>query len=275
LLGKLLTFVAVSLLSVSAAHAAILGSISVQTGTQLDISEVTKFSVAHFDMTGMRVTAHFSDNTSQFDHFHTITPVIGEPSLGIAQGSRFKLTQQGDTFESRHWSLENLSPTLKLTMLTIEGAPGGTIFDLKGDGTFPLTPGKDSGLEGTGATLPQGSERGWTFDPFNLDIFASDLQVSAIYSDIVKLNADAVPKGDAWATLTIKFEGNAGGLPVFGPEFSVPASFRFYADTDTFDLAQEPVPEPTSLSLCLGLGLFTAWRIRRNQLPLIHRRAPL
>ena len=187
--------------------------------------------------------------------------------LAVGANGLFELEERNDTYNKNVWRVGNLNPNAQLTMLVIEGAPGNTVFDLNGNGTAPLISGRDSVLEGSGSLLPFGSERGYTFEPENLDdafgVFPADLHVSVTYSNIVRLASDAVAKGDVWTTLKIQFGGPAGGLPIYDGQGAI--TFHFNADTDTFDFLAEPVPEPSSLSLMLGLGLFSAWRYRRSQ----------
>jgi PEP-CTERM motif len=249
---SLISAALVALLCASAQGGVVTG-ITVELGTEKSVPFINKFDVTNFDMTGMKVTAFFSDGSSELDSWHLSGPT------GIAAGPNFRLTLVGDTFEM-DWMLENLNDAKYLTKLVMEGTPGFTVFDLKGLGSTTdgasVTPGT-SVVEGT-----TDSERGYTFEEHNVNIFP-DLEVKTKYSNIVRLDA-GVAVGDLWTTLTLELSG-AAGSPVLGLVGGVGAPFMFRADTDTWGdrTINNPVPEPSSLCLFAGLGLIGAWRCRR------------
>ena len=256
------------------ASASILTSVTTDPGTSVGVIGVGQFMVSNTDMGPFKVTAYFSDLSSQ-----TATWDSGSGSVpGKAEassGARFRLTELGDTYFQR-WQLENLDATFKLVKLEIDGQPGNTVFDLQGPTFVPaggaVTPGNIDTTHGT-----TGSEKGYTFDWENpgafVDVldppgyeFYASVDVRAIYSNVVNLPSQAAV-GDLWTKLTIEFSGGlANGL--VGPSASGTVPFRFYADTDTLELQQliEPTPEPTSVLMITALGLVAACRARRRRL---------
>jgi hypothetical protein len=249
--------------AVTSSEAGILTGVYVDpgSGSPLSVPAIADFSPTGFKMDGMQVTVKFSDGSSATDTWEGTGGDTGE-----AKGNNWSLTETHNTFYST-WNLTNKT-SLRITQLVIKaGILGNTVFDLqKNDFSLPgdnqVTPGgTDFNFEGTIK-----SERGWTFDPLNLNTFTGpsmggDLAVKATYRIPVKLDSAGTPVGDLWTELDIEFGGSAGGLAswqnIVGLMAGDPVIFSFKADTDTFSSPAEstvPVPEPSSLMAMLGLG---------------------
>jgi hypothetical protein len=257
-LRKSLLAVSLWALTLSAAHGSILTGVSVNPGTPFEVGSILEFSVQGQDMGPMTVEAHYSDGIS--------TATWNSALEKASSTGRFELSQPGDTYPNS-WALLNLDASHLLLKLVIKAAPGNTVFDLQGPtyitSAGSVTPGKFDVSEQT-----SGSQKGSTFKWMNEGAFYDNLDpdyfflhsvdVAATYSDIVNLTSQPA-MGDLWTTLTIEFSGGmAGGLVD-------DIVFRFDADTDIFlPAATAAVPEPSSLSLMLGLGLVGAWRYRRS-----------
>lgn len=189
------------------------------------IAGVAGFATNGALMSGMNVTATFSGGFSQ-----TVAWGVTGPDAGAATGAGWSLSEGGDTFGSI-WTFSFLADTLgQLVSLTLDGAPGLTLFDRFFDDNF-----------GT-----DGSARGIDFQFSG----APDFDVTATYSRPIGIGA-APPVGDLFHQLSIGF--GAGG-PRAG-------SFSFVQDTDN-DAARQ-IPEPGLLGLFgLALAAFGGMRSR-------------
>jgi hypothetical protein len=236
-------------------------TVQVLPGSTYSVPQVVDFSPNGFDMSGLRVTATFSDNLSETE-FWSATDAVSGHAVGLSHGG-WSLSETGDTFyNSGVWHLQYSGSQARLTSLLIEGGSfGNTLFDLQGLGRTTagsVTPGNADATAGT-----DGSQRGRTFDPLNQDIFPN-LDVTATYSNLVKLDAASSPIGDLWTSLQIDFGPQPGGGLLGDPAGAV--DFEFFADTDIWGAPTNAVPEPSSLALFAGLGLLGAcWR-RRSKL---------
>ena len=220
-------------------------TVNVDVGTQFNAPSIGEFSVQHLDMHGLKVTAFFSNSTSETEFF--------DGPSGSAAGSRFLLTEVNDTFFNK-WTLTNLDSNFLLTRLLLEGgANGNTVFDVQED--YRTTSGvytsqvPDPASQGT-----TGSQRGLVFRSINEHLYGN---TTATYRNIVSLGGGPVV-GDVWTTLDLQF---SAGLP--GPIGFDMFPLKFEADTDIIGAAA-PVPEPSSLTVMIGLALVGAWRCRRS-----------
>ena len=248
------------------AHAAL--TVQVSPGTDFSVPNVVDFSPTGFSMGGIRVTAFFSDHTSD------AVTWVGDLSTSSGQATgvtkSWFLKESGDTFFN-NWQLENNSPSLMTRLLIEGGSLGHTVFDLQGVGRTDVGSVPSGGSDSVTGT--DGSQRGFTFQPFDPGIANSNssvfpgLDVTATYLNRVVLNSDP-PVGDLWTTLQIDFGGNAGGLRSGFQLGDIP--FFFQADTDLWGATPTqqigPVPEPGSLALFGGLGLIGAWHYRRSKI---------
>ena len=237
----------------SSARAAL--TVQVSPGSTFSVPEVVDFSPNGFDMSGLRVTATFSDTSSETISWSATSPIAGH-AVGVTHN--WSLTENGDTFYNT-WSLVNNDTSDRLLkQLRLEGGSfGHTLFDLQGLGS--TTPGNTDPATGT-----LGSQHGYTFDPLNQDIF-SGLDITVTYTNLVKLDPASTPVGDLYTALTISFGGSAGGL-LSGHSVGGDVPFMYFADTDLCGAPTNPVPESGSLALFAGLGLIGAWQYRALQL---------
>jgi PEP-CTERM motif len=226
------------------------------------VPNVVDFSPNGFSMAGMRVTATFSDSSTETVTWHSTDAISGE-----ATGTNWLLRESGDTFD-QFWELQNNKPfvsgsSLSMTRLVIEGgAFGNTLFDAQGNGdaATAMIPGREPSATNA-ATGTVGSQLGGTFDPLN----AGSLNITATYKNAVQLGA-AGPVGDLFTTLDIAFLGSGlRGLDFF----SQGAPLQFRADTDLWGTVvpqtTDLTPEPSSLLIFVGFGLAGLWHQRRKR----------
>ncbi len=187
------------------------------------------------EMKGMLVTALFTDGSSQ-----TAAWKAGLPLAGHASGSKWSLSEWGDTFSYLFvdgiWNLENKSGK-NIRSLTLDGAPGNTVFDR----THPSigTPGSSLGKDFHAISSPSG------------------VNLNVTYRDAVALVGES-PVGDLYRVLDIEFSGSSG--------LRSGKCFSFYADTDNACGLTPAIPLPaaawTGLSMLGGLGILG--RVRKT-----------
>jgi hypothetical protein len=197
-------------------------------------SGVSTSATTGADMTGMNVTAFFSDGSSKSAIWATTGVEIG----GAAISGVFSLSETGNTFGGP-WDLTN-SYSATLTKLTIDGGAGSTVFDI--DDLNEGTVGSGVGEAYTDRSFPPGT-------------------IVATYSKIVALSGSA-PVGDLFAILTIDYTGLDGGGIASGSGLS------FAQDTDNLALLGDlqTTPLPAALPLFAGgLGVIGLLARRRKQ----------
>jgi hypothetical protein len=188
------------------------------TSTTVAIPGLTGFATSGDQMAGMTVTASFGSVSE------TLSWVTTGAGAGGVTGTGWSLTQSGDTFNTLSWSFTNSSAQL-LTGLSLDGAPGLTVFDIDSGTAGGSTPGSAAGLD------------------FATDL-SEDSLVVANYSNALAVGA-ASAVGDIFHNLDVDFTGLTGG--------GTTASFLMTQDTDN-DSRFGTVPAPATLAL-LGLGL--------------------
>jgi hypothetical protein len=197
---------------------------------------LTGFATSGDEMTGMVVTADFSNGASE-----TLNWAVTGAGSGGVTGGLFSLNMSGDTFTAP-WTLvnTNAAPGAVLTNLTINAGAGDTVFDIV-NGPF-----------GT-----DGSADGRAFEEFSAPIPGD---ITALYSNPVALSGDPFV-GDLYALLSVDFTEllDAGLL--------VGLQFDFRADTDNLFISGDlrPIPLPAALPLMLtGLGVLGFLARRRR-----------
>ena len=251
----------VALLSAQA-QAAITVVIDPGVAPFFSVPNVVDFSPNGFSMAGMKVTATFSDSSTE-----TVVWQATDAISGQATGTNWLLKESGDTFD-QFWELQNNKPfvsgsSLSMTRLVIEGgAFGNTLFDAQGNGdaATAMIPGREPSATNA-ATGTLGSQLGGTFDPLN----AGNLDITATYRNAVQLGA-AGPVGDLFTTLDVAFLGTGlRGLDFF----SQGAPLQFRADTDLWGAGVPTTtsltPEPSSVLMFVGFGLAGLWHRSRKR----------
>ena len=198
-------------------------NVTTDDSTVLTTTGLTQFSTFGKDMAGMIVTANFANGASE----QLIWAPTGGNGGGVT-GSLFSLTLAGDSFTT-NWHLTNLNQDSALTKLTINAAPGKTVFDII------VNP----------ETTP-GSHQGQAFDERSAALGGT---ITAAYSNAVALSGNP-PLGDLYALLMADFTDLSNN----GLLYNVLFSFR--ADTDNSATSISSVPLPGALPLLMiALGM--------------------
>jgi len=202
-------------------------------------------------MTGMTVTAHFSNAPSETVPWLATSNVQEGHAMGAA--GDWKLSQAGDTY-SDPWTLKYLGHQNGfLTGLTLDGMAAGrlrnqVVFDREKDhsGDTDGTPGSFFGTEFS--TTP---------DPY------PHFDIHVTYKGEVAVSSSPNAYGDIYRFLDIRFgggddaPGHTGPIGLDGYDIN---TLVFVQDTDRLS----KVPEPSTLAMgALGIGMLA---IRRRRL---------
>jgi hypothetical protein len=185
------------------------------------------------DMAGMRVTAFFSNNTTQ----QVVWGATGTEAGGVV-GTGWQLTQAGNTIDF-DWTLTS-STALNITRLLIDAGLGNAVFDA--------------------IETPAGTPNSGLGFPFTETSAVGTFSVLPTYRDVVALKG-SLPVGDTFRVLDLSFT-NAGG-------FAPGNSLTFLADTDRLGVPGDiaPVPEPgTFVLLTTALVTMLGYRWRFHKL---------
>lgn len=196
-------------------------------------SALTGFATTGSEMGGLRVTAFFTDGTSDSGNWGD----LGGGTWGVAS-PRFSLTLgAGDDTYTAPWRFQIDPDGLGINRLLLQGAPGKTVFDIIPDPNW-LTPGSAQGRA--------------------MEIVGSPaLGAVAKYRNLVGIFPNA-PLGDLYETLDVTFDVQGGAR-----------FFEFVTDTDNIGKGGRitNTPEPATLGL-MALGavaiLGVEWRRRRS-----------
>ncbi|MDQ3418005.1 MAG: PEP-CTERM sorting domain-containing protein [Acidobacteriota bacterium] len=201
-------------------------SILVDNANPQNIPGLSGFTTSGGMMTGMSVTAHFKDKSSETKTWGIIT----EGLSGGVTGTGWSLSLTGDSFIS-NWSFVNRDAG-KLTRLVLDGSTGLTVFDKREP---------DFGTDGS-----------WNGSDF-ISSLAEDGLIVATYRRPVGVGGSGAV-GDLFQILELDFSR----LQTNGTR----DNFTFMQDADN-DLRLVPVPEPSTLVL-FGIGLAGVARARRR-----------
>ncbi|MEO8310411.1 MAG: PEP-CTERM sorting domain-containing protein [Caldimonas sp.] len=197
-------------------------------GTVANAPGLTGFSTTGADMTGLNVTATFSNGFSQSLAWGTTGP-----SAGGVFGTGWSLTLNGDSFNT-NWLFDFTTIQAQLTRLVLDGSSGLTILDR----TLPNTgtPGSSQGLD------------------FAFAAGCGGCAATATYGGLTSIGA-AAAVGDLFQKVTVDFTGGTGPR----------VDWSFVQDTDNDSRFVPGIPEPETYALMLGgLGL-VSWVARRRR----------
>jgi hypothetical protein len=200
--------------------------IATDAGVPFVAAAVTASDVTGSDMGGLLVTAFFTDGSSAAGAWGD----LGAGLWGVTLPSfSLRLPGPANTFGTP-WIFLNTSGA-GLTRLVLNGAPGGTVFDILAPN--PITPGS---AEGRAMELIGG-------DPF---------VTTATYRNLVGIGA-ALPLGDLYETLDITFQAPVSLTAI-----------EFITDTDLVGRVTQ-APEPATYGmLAFGLAAMAA-AVRRRR----------
>ncbi len=211
------------LLTVSALSASAVAlpaqTIATDPGTTFEISGLTSFTTSGAGMSGMSVSAFFTDGSSTGGAWGD----LGGGNFGVSNAFfSLAFASAGDTFGGP-WTLMNLYGS-GLNRLVLNGVPGRTVFDI--DGTTSGT---------TGSALG----RAFT-------VIGGDLNNSlATYRNQVRVTGEAL-MGDLFTTLDVSFRTALAG------------NLQFQADTDNIPAGGFIRPDPTVVPEPATMVLFAS-----------------
>jgi hypothetical protein len=200
-------------------------------GTTASIPGLTGFATTGADMTGLNVTATFSNGFSQSLAWGT----TGAGAGGVF-GTGWSLSLSGDSFGGS-WLFDFTTLQAQLTRLVLDGSTGLTVLDRTDPNAG--TDGSASGLDFSFAGGTCGS-----------------CVATATYGGLTSIGAFAAV-GDLFQKVTVDFTGGTGPR----------TDWSFNQDTDNDSRFVPGSPEPETYALLLGgLGL-VSWVARRRRQP--------
>lgn len=221
---------------VGAAVAACLASVPAQAqvtyatdGTTASIPGLTGFATTGADMTGLSITATFSNGLTETRAWAT----TGVGAGGVT-GTGWSLGLAGDSF-TNNWLFDFKDAFAQLTRLVIDGSTGLTVLDRTFTGAG--TPGSASGLDFNFAAGSCGS-----------------CVATATYGGLTSITPDAAV-GDLFQKVTVDFTGQTGPR----------VDWSFVQDTDNDSRFVPGIPEPETYALLLGGLGFVSWVARRRR----------
>ena len=202
-------------------------------------------------MTGMTVTAHFSNAPSETVPWLPTSNVQEGHAMGAA--GDWKLSQAGDTY-SDPWTLKYLGHQNGfLTGLTLDGMAAGR---LRNQVVFDREKDHSGDIDGTPGSF-FGTEFSTTPDPY------PHFDIHVTYKGEVAVSSSPNAYGDIYRFLDIRFggsddaPGHTGPIGLDGYDIN---TLVFVQDTDRLS----KVPEPSTLAMgALGIGMLA---IRRRRL---------
>jgi hypothetical protein len=199
-------------------------------GTTANIPGLTGFVTTGADMTGLNISATFSNGLSQ-----TLAWATTGASAGGVFGAGWSLTLNGDSFGG-NWLFNFTTLQAQLTRLVLDGSTGLTVLDRTNPS--PGTPGSASGMDFSFSAGTCGA-----------------CVATATYGGLTSIGA-AAAVGDLFQKVTVDFTGGTGPR----------TNWSFVQDTDNDSRFVPGVPEPETYVLLLGgLGL-VSWVGKRRRL---------